>query len=315
VTTTPLETADPRARLLGAAVDHILAHGLSDLSLRELATAIGTSHRMLIYHFGSKAGLVVAVIQTVEAAQRTALAELDTAGLSPADTLRAMWRRFTDPSLGPHERLFFEIYGQALQGRPGAVGLLDGIIDNWVEPAAADAIARGQAPDAARAEARLGVAVIRGLLLDWLATDDRAGVDAAFERYVALLFRESARDDVTLRPARPDEAAALSDLVRRSKAHWGYSDEFIEACRDELTVHREQIDAGRVLVATVNGMLAGTATLGGEPPEGDVEMFFVEPEHIGTGVGGALFAAVRRRAVDAGFTRLRIEADPNALGF
>ena len=191
MTTTPLETTDPRRRLLNAAVEHILAHGLSDLSLRELATAIGTSHRMLIYHFGSKAGLIVAVIQTVEDAQRAAFTELDTEGLSPADTLRAMWRRFTDPALGPHERLFFEIYGQALQGRPGAVGLLDGIIDNWVEPAAAYAIDHGVAPDVARAEARLSVAVIRGLLLDWLATGDQDGVNAAFERYVASAFRAS----------------------------------------------------------------------------------------------------------------------------
>jgi AcrR family transcriptional regulator len=191
VTTTRTESAEPRARLLAAAVDHILAHGLSDLSLRELATAIGTSHRMLIYHFGSKAGLIVAVIQTVEDAQRTAFAELDTEGMAPVDALRAMWRRFTDPALGPHERLFFEIYGQALQGRPGAVDLLDGIIDSWVEPAAAYAIDHGVAPDVARAEARLSVAVIRGLLLDWLATGDHDGVNAAFERYVATAFHPS----------------------------------------------------------------------------------------------------------------------------
>jgi AcrR family transcriptional regulator len=191
VTTTRTETADPRARLLAAAVDHILAHGLSDLSLRELATAIGTSHRMLIYHFGSKAGLIVAVIQAVEDAQRTAFVELDTEGRAPVDTLRAMWRRFTDPALGPHERLFFEIYGQALQGRPGAVDLLDGIVDNWVEPSAAYAIDHGVAPDVARAEARLSVAVIRGLLLDWLATGDHDGVNAAFERYVATAFHPS----------------------------------------------------------------------------------------------------------------------------
>lgn len=178
----------PRDRLLAAALDHILEHGLGDLSLRELAAAIGTSHRMLIYHFGSKEDLIVAVIQTVEAMQRSTYAELETEMLSPADTMRAMWKRFTDPSLGPLERLFFEIYGQALQGRPGAVGLLDGIIDNWTEPAAQYAIARGIAPDIARAEARLSVAVIRGLLLDLLATGDRRGVNAAFERYAARAF-------------------------------------------------------------------------------------------------------------------------------
>jgi AcrR family transcriptional regulator len=185
-TTAHHETSEPRAKLLAAAVDHVLAHGLSDLSLRELAAAIGTSHRMLIYHFGSKEGLIVAVIQTVEEAQRSAFAELETGSLSIADAMRAMWRRFTDPALGPHERLFFEIYGQALQGRPGAVDLLDGIIESWVEPTARHAIARGADPAVARTDARLGVAVTRGLLLDWLATGDRDGVDQAFERFIAM---------------------------------------------------------------------------------------------------------------------------------
>ena len=44
----------PRERLLAKAVDHVAAHGVADLSLRALAAALGTSHRMLLYHFGSK---------------------------------------------------------------------------------------------------------------------------------------------------------------------------------------------------------------------------------------------------------------------
>jgi AcrR family transcriptional regulator len=182
---TTLATATPRDRLLAAAVDHVLAHGLSDLSLRELATAIGTSHRMLLYHFGSMAGLIVAIIRTVEQQQRDAFLSIDP-DATPADAVREMWRRFTQPGLGPHERLFFEIYGQALQGRPGAVDMLDGVIDDWVAPATAYARARGADPDVARVDARLSVAVIRGLLLDWLATGDREGVDAALERYLEL---------------------------------------------------------------------------------------------------------------------------------
>jgi hypothetical protein len=96
-----------------------------------------------------------------------------------------MWRRLADPSLWPKERLFFEIYGQALQRRPGTAGLLDDIVDSWVEPMVEYARQRGLDPDATRVEARLGVAVCRGLLLDLLATGDRAAVDAAVERYIA----------------------------------------------------------------------------------------------------------------------------------
>jgi AcrR family transcriptional regulator len=179
--------AHPRDRLLAAAVDYVLANGFSDLSLRELAAAIGTSHRMLIYHFGSKEGLLVAVIRGVEAAQREFFAQvlLTQPDLPPGDGIRLMWRHFTDPQLAPHERLFFEIYAQALQGRPGTAGLLDDVVDAWIEPVAAYAIERGVPDEAARADARLGVAVMRGLLLDLLATGNRSAVDAALERYIA----------------------------------------------------------------------------------------------------------------------------------
>ena len=65
-----------RDRLLGAAIAYFAAHGIGDTSLRGLAEAIGTSHRMLIYHFGSRDGLLAAVVDRVEQAQRDALAAL-----------------------------------------------------------------------------------------------------------------------------------------------------------------------------------------------------------------------------------------------
>jgi AcrR family transcriptional regulator len=61
-----MATSQARERLLAAAVDHAMRDGIADLSLRELAAAIGTSHRMLLYHFGSREGLLIAVVQAVE---------------------------------------------------------------------------------------------------------------------------------------------------------------------------------------------------------------------------------------------------------
>jgi AcrR family transcriptional regulator len=179
------EGAGARERLLAAAMDHVAEHGVGNLSLRALAAALGTSHRMLIYHFGSREGLLIEVIRGVEAQQRAALAELllDEEA-PPAETMRRMWRRVADPALWPNERLFFEVYAQALQGSPHAVPLLDGIVESWVQPLVRIAVAQGRPEAQARAEARLGVAVTRGLLLDLLATGDRAAVDAAMERYI-----------------------------------------------------------------------------------------------------------------------------------
>ena len=177
-----------RAALLDAAVDFAAANGLSDVSLRQMAAALGTSHRMLIYHFGSKEGLLVEVVNEVERRQREGMLALGAdETLTPADALREMWRTLADSSLWPFERLFFEVYGQALQGRPHMGAFLDGVVEDWLEPATALGVRRGLRKRDARAWARLGLAVTRGTLLDLLATGDRKGCDDAIEKFVASL--------------------------------------------------------------------------------------------------------------------------------
>lgn len=178
---------DSRDRLLTAAMGYVASNGLAGFSLRELAAAVGTSHRMLIYHFGSKEGLLVAIVQQVERSQRDFFAAFASdLAVSPAEAARRFWQQVADDRLAPNVRLFFELYGQALQNRPGTAGFLDGIVDSWVEPLTAFAVRRGIPEDVARADARLGVAVIRGLLLDLVATGQRSAVDAAFNRYLDL---------------------------------------------------------------------------------------------------------------------------------
>ena len=176
---------EPRQRLLDAAIDYVAGRGLTDLSLRRLAEQLGTSHRMLIHHFGSKEGLWVAIVREVERRQLATVADLPVDG-SFAEATRAWWRHISDPSLWPNERLFFEVYGQGLQGRAPAVELLDGVVDSWLEPAAEIAVRMGLPRESALAFARLGIAVTRGLLLDLLATGDREAVDAALEHWIAI---------------------------------------------------------------------------------------------------------------------------------
>jgi len=185
----PEEATSPRDRLLAGAIAHVSRHGVGEISLRRLAAALGTSHRMLLYHFGSREGLLIEVIRTVEEQQRAALAQIleEEAGAAPQEVMRRMWARVADPALWPNERLFFEIYAQALQGSPHAAPLLDGIVDLWVEPLTRIGVAQGQPKAQARAEARLGVAVTRGLLLDLLATGNREAVDEAMERYIEAI--------------------------------------------------------------------------------------------------------------------------------
>ncbi|GAA2090590.1 TetR family transcriptional regulator [Streptomyces albiaxialis] len=180
---------DRRARLVDAAVDHVTEHGIADLSLRRLGAAIGVSHRMLIHYFGSKEQLLAEIVRTSERRQRALLSRLhEESGLAPTEVARLLWRQLTDPRLAGQERLFFEICGYALRGRPEAVRVLDGLVSDWLEPLAAAETAAGADPASARARARLGLATVRGLLLDLLATGDRAGVDAAMEEFLRLYY-------------------------------------------------------------------------------------------------------------------------------
>jgi AcrR family transcriptional regulator len=141
---------------------------------------------MLLYHFGSKEGLFVEVVRHTEHRQQDLLADLTRRGGGTLeDSARAMWQRLRAPELAPLERLFFEIYGQALQGRPYADTFLAEVVEAWIEPVLPALETEGLSSAQARVAARLGLAVVRGLLLDVLATGDGAGVDEAFELFLA----------------------------------------------------------------------------------------------------------------------------------
>ncbi|MBL7628917.1 TetR/AcrR family transcriptional regulator [Frankia nepalensis] len=186
----PGQAGSAREALLHATIAYLAEHGIGDVSLRQLAAALGTSHRMIIYHFGSRDGLLVEVVRAMEEQQRAALADLRREpATSAADLGRRMWQRLSDPALAPFERLFFEIYGQALQGRPYAQPLLDGVVDDWLDPLADILTQEGLTPDTARAQARLALATTRGLLLDLLATGDLEGVNQAMEQSLAAFER------------------------------------------------------------------------------------------------------------------------------
>jgi AcrR family transcriptional regulator len=181
-----------RDRLLAAAVAIAMRGGIADLSLRELAATIGTSHRMLLYHFGSREGLFAAVTLAVEEAERATLRE---AGAIGADDARRFWARYSDPGLWPQERLFFELYVHALLGRPGTEGFLEHVVTGWLEPLTAAIAESGTDPRRARAASRLSMAVTRGLLLDLLATQDVEAVTEAFELFLQLGAVATTRPD------------------------------------------------------------------------------------------------------------------------
>jgi len=172
-----------RQELLDAVVTELQRGGIGDRSLRDIAAVIGTSHRMLIHHFGSRDGLFTDVVRRVEEDQRRFLETLDA---PPEQMALAMWQRLSDPQLWPAERLFFECYARASRGEEPYASLLPGLVDDWLDRVVALGHAGDSTDPGSRARVRLSLALVRGLLLDLVGTEDREGVDAAFEQYRAL---------------------------------------------------------------------------------------------------------------------------------
>ncbi|GMU41049.1 MAG: TetR family transcriptional regulator [Chloroflexota bacterium] len=166
---------DVRTQLLERIVVEVAANGLADRSLRDLAEGVGSSHRMLLYHFGSRAGLVAAIVEATEAAQRAVLEDLASQIDDPADLVRALWARVSAPEMRPFVRLFYECVG---------VTGGEGLTDPWLQVSTAVGERIGIRTD--RDELRLGVAVTRGLLIDVLATGDAAPATRSLERFLAM---------------------------------------------------------------------------------------------------------------------------------
>ena len=179
-----------RDELLAAVVATCADHGLGQRSLRDIAEAVGTSHRMLLHHFGSREGLLVAVVEEVEARQVALAASFAT---RTDALLMGMWAHLIDPALRPAERLFFESYARGANGEAPFDRLLPGAVESWLEPAVTGAPSRDPDP----ALTRLGLAVVRGLLLDLVATGAAAETTAALERFAAMVAADRARATTT----------------------------------------------------------------------------------------------------------------------
>ncbi|WP_035696951.1 TetR/AcrR family transcriptional regulator [Glycomyces tenuis] len=173
-----------RQKLLAAVIDHAAGHGFAGKSLREIAAGTGTSHRMLLYHFESREGLIAAIVSDMERRQHELLVALAAEARTPRELMAALWTELSEPRMLPFVRLFFEVVGLAAGGRRH---LLPDLTDAWLDHAMKAATAVGMEADPALL--RAGVAVTRGLLLDLVAGADRRAVDAAHEAFIAALER------------------------------------------------------------------------------------------------------------------------------
>lgn len=172
-----------RDELLALAYAYVAEHGLADLSLRPLAAAVGSSPRVLLFLFGSKDGLIRALLARAREDELRVLDGLPRDDLGAAAA--AVWEWLAGPEHRPVLRLWVEAYARSLAGRDGPwAGFAAATVADWLDVlAAAQPAAERDSPDGlARRTAVL--AVLRGGLLDLLATGDTERVTAAVRRLV-----------------------------------------------------------------------------------------------------------------------------------
>lgn len=180
-----------RERLLQALFDEFGENGpRPNLSMRQVAERLGVHHTLLTYHFGSRPGLLSAVLS--EARRRDNLVIAATGGaLGFVDMLRAIWEYYSTPANEERTRAFFHLIGLAVYERGAFVGFVADL-DDLTRLLEAAARRDGRTAAEAAEQSLIAIACVRGLLLQRLLSPSDE-VDAAADRFIASFTKESAR--------------------------------------------------------------------------------------------------------------------------
>ena len=187
----PSRPPSGRVRLLDRVADHVLEHGASDLSLSELARAVGSNNRMLLYYFGSKeAVLREATLVAFERYPRLegVLRRLRDDEGTVRERLVRVWADIADPDNLPFLALFFQSFAVALYHPERNRELLDRLGGDWVAEVQAVLETAGLDPVSALRAATQLVAEWRGLQFALLSGAPRAVLDESYADLVDRLL-------------------------------------------------------------------------------------------------------------------------------
>ena len=176
-----------RVELIDAAYAYVLNNGLSEMSLRPIAEAIGSSTGVLRFLFGSRDGLVVALLQRAREDELQLLDRLPAGGdLLTVST--AVWAWLADPAHVALLRLWTESYAISLKATDGPwTGHAARTVEDWLTVLGKAQPAAVRRTVAGRAQRTAILAVLRGGMLDLLATGDRARTTRAVHRALDVL--------------------------------------------------------------------------------------------------------------------------------
>ncbi len=179
-----------KQQLVDAAIDYLLAHGLADLSLRPLAAEIGTSARLLIYHFESKEGMLAEVLEAMQARLRVSFIAMTRVPTRPGGEplIMTFWKWATSRNQLPYLKLFYELQILAARNPPAYAKYLKRHSVNWLE------LIENALPPHERnpAMSTLLAAVFDGLFLELMSTGDRKRTTQALARFIDIVLKARA---------------------------------------------------------------------------------------------------------------------------
>ena len=119
----------------------------------------------------------------------------------------------------------------------------------------------------------------------------------------------------TIRRADRTDAAVLTAVAHAAKRHWNYPEAWILEWREQLTVTPTYVDEHRVFVVEVDGTVGGFYALNGNSPVIELDHMWLDPEHIGHGLGRRLVEHCIAEARAGGSRSIEIDSDPHAEAF
>jgi len=186
--------SERRDELIARSLDYFLQHGVAELSLRPLARQIGTSARLIIYHFGSKDGLITAVMEEVRNDLQKSFAGIVTEiqKRSTVGIMLEFWNRMIDETHSGYVRLLFEVQVLAMQNPSKYASYLGQTSSSWL-----DIIESSLRPsEENRVIATMCAAVIDGLLFEYLSTGDCQRTTKALEFFACMMKTNQGRPRV-----------------------------------------------------------------------------------------------------------------------
>lgn len=171
--------ADPhrRARVLQAATEHVIEHGLDDLSLRPLSAALSTSPRMILYDFGSKETLVSAIMDEVRTRQAALIDEVYHGRSSSRASVRALWEWLVHPDHAGYVRLYAQIRLREAASSEATPATSPSQVSTRLQATT----------ESTHADIIIISTLLHSLALRRLGVTDPATTDVAFEHFLATI--------------------------------------------------------------------------------------------------------------------------------